>query len=31
VLKTGWKDGRYTEVLDGLREGERVLIGAPPA
>jgi multidrug efflux pump subunit AcrA (membrane-fusion protein) len=31
VVKTGWKDGRYTEVLDGLREGERVLIGAPPA
>lgn len=31
VLKTGWKDSRYTEVLDGLREGERVLAGAPPA
>lgn len=31
VLKTGWKDSRYTEVLDGLREGERVLVGAPPA
>jgi len=31
VLRTGWKDSRYTEVLDGLREGERVLVGVPPA
>jgi multidrug efflux pump subunit AcrA (membrane-fusion protein) len=30
VLRTGWKDSRYTEVIDGLREGERVLVGAPP-
>jgi len=30
VVKTGWKDSGYTEVLGGLREGERVLVGALP-
>jgi multidrug efflux pump subunit AcrA (membrane-fusion protein) len=25
--KTGWKDSSYTEVLSGLNEGERVVIG----
>lgn len=26
-VKTGWKDKTYTEVLGGLREGERVVVG----
>jgi macrolide-specific efflux system membrane fusion protein len=26
-VKTGWKDSAYTEVLSGLQEGERVIIG----
>jgi multidrug efflux pump subunit AcrA (membrane-fusion protein) len=37
-VKTGWKDRTYTEVLGGLKEGERVVVGevenlvfAPPA
>ncbi|MBM4328758.1 MAG: efflux RND transporter periplasmic adaptor subunit [Deltaproteobacteria bacterium] len=25
---TGWKDSSYTEILDGLREGESVVVGA---
>jgi RND family efflux transporter MFP subunit len=29
-VKTGWRDSGYTEVLSGLREGERVLLGAVP-
>ena len=32
VVRTGWRDGGFTEILDGLAEGERVLTGeAPPA
>jgi macrolide-specific efflux system membrane fusion protein len=27
AVKTGWKDKTYTEVLSGLREGERVVVG----
>jgi multidrug efflux pump subunit AcrA (membrane-fusion protein) len=26
-VKTGWKDRTYTEVLGGLKEGERVAVG----
>jgi len=26
-VKTGWKDKNYTEVLSGLKEGERVVVG----
>jgi macrolide-specific efflux system membrane fusion protein len=26
-IKTGWKDKTYTEVLGGLKEGERVVVG----
>ena len=26
-IKTGWKDKSYTEVLSGLKEGERVVMG----
>jgi multidrug efflux pump subunit AcrA (membrane-fusion protein) len=29
-VKTGWKDSDYTEILSGLKEGERVLIGEAP-
>jgi RND family efflux transporter MFP subunit len=27
AVKTGWKDKSYTEVLSGLKEGERVVVG----
>jgi multidrug efflux pump subunit AcrA (membrane-fusion protein) len=26
-VKTGWKDKTYTEILSGLREGDRVVVG----
>jgi RND family efflux transporter MFP subunit len=26
-VKTGWKDKSYTEILSGLKEGDRVLVG----
>jgi len=26
-VKTGWKDKTYTEVLSGLKEGERAVVG----
>jgi multidrug efflux pump subunit AcrA (membrane-fusion protein) len=26
-VKTGWKDKTYTEILSGLREGDRVIVG----
>jgi len=26
-VKTGWKDKTYTEILSGLKEGERVIVG----
>jgi HlyD family secretion protein len=26
-VKTGWKDKAYTEVLSGLKEGERIVLG----
>jgi RND family efflux transporter MFP subunit len=26
-VKTGWKDKTYTEVLSGLKDGERVVVG----
>ena len=29
-VKTGWKDSSYTEVLSGLNEGERVVVGEIP-
>lgn len=28
VIKIGWKDKTYTEVLSGLKQGERVIVGA---
>lgn len=27
TIKTGWKDGQYTEVLEGVREGDLVITG----
>lgn len=27
TIKTGWKDSHYTEVLDGVREGDQVITG----
>jgi len=27
AIKTGWKDKQFTEVLSGLKEGERVVVG----
>ena len=27
AVKTGWKDGSYTEILEGLKEGELVITG----
>ena len=27
AIKTGWKDSNYTEVFEGLREGEQVVTG----
>ncbi len=29
-VNTGWKDGSYTEILDGLREGNVVVVGDIP-
>ena len=26
VIKTGWKDSNYTEIIEGLNEGDRVII-----
>ncbi len=26
-IRTGWRDRSYTEVVNGLREGERVIVG----
>ena len=26
-VKVGWKDKRYTEIMEGLKEGEKVVIG----
>jgi multidrug efflux pump subunit AcrA (membrane-fusion protein) len=31
VVTTGWKDAGFTEVVRGVREGERVLIGELPS
>ena len=30
-IKVGWKDGPYLEVVSGLKEGETVLLEAPPS
>jgi HlyD family secretion protein len=30
-VRTGWKDDKYVEISDGLRDGERVLVSALPA
>ncbi len=30
VVTIGWRDKTYIEILNGLREGERVLMGEPP-
>ena len=30
VVKTGWKDSDYTEILSGLKQDERVLVGDAP-
>jgi RND family efflux transporter MFP subunit len=29
-VKTGWKDSDYTEILSGLKENERVVVGEVP-
>jgi len=31
TVRTGWRDERYVEILDGLREGERVATSEWPA
>jgi RND family efflux transporter MFP subunit len=30
TIRTGWKDNDYTEIVSGLREGERVVVGDIP-
>lgn len=30
VVRTGWRDGGFTEIVGGLDESERVLVGAVP-
>jgi len=30
IVTTGWKDTSYTEVMEGLQEGERVVVGDLP-
>jgi multidrug efflux pump subunit AcrA (membrane-fusion protein) len=30
IIKTGWKDAEWIEVLSGLNEGERVVIKNAP-
>jgi RND family efflux transporter MFP subunit len=30
-VKVGWRDGQWVEVVDGLVEGQTVLLGPPPA
>ena len=30
LVKTGWKDSDYTEILSGLKEGDRVIVGDIP-
>ena len=27
TIKTGWKDGSYTEIIEGLKEGDIVITG----
>jgi hypothetical protein len=27
AIKTGWKDSGYTEVIEGVREGDLVIVG----
>jgi macrolide-specific efflux system membrane fusion protein len=27
AIKTGWKDGSYTEIIEGLKEGDKVVTG----
>lgn len=29
-VRVGWRDGPWAEILDGVREGERVLLDPPP-
>jgi multidrug efflux pump subunit AcrA (membrane-fusion protein) len=31
TVTTGWRDKTYTEILSGVQEGERVLLGEPTA
>jgi multidrug efflux pump subunit AcrA (membrane-fusion protein) len=30
-VRVGWRDGPWIEIIDGVREGERVLLDPPPA
>lgn len=30
TIRTGWKDSDYTEIVSGVREGDRVLVGDLP-
>jgi multidrug efflux pump subunit AcrA (membrane-fusion protein) len=30
-VRTGGRDDTHVEIVDGLREGERVLVAPPPA
>jgi len=30
-VRVGWRDGPWIEIVDGVREGERVLLDPPPA
>ena len=27
AVKTGWKDSAYTEIIEGLKEGDKVVTG----
>ncbi len=31
VVRVGWRDGPWAEIVDGLAEGERVLLDPPAA
>jgi macrolide-specific efflux system membrane fusion protein len=29
VIRTGWKDSNYTEIIDGVKEGDLIITGEP--
>jgi multidrug efflux pump subunit AcrA (membrane-fusion protein) len=30
-VRVGWRDGPWAEITEGLADGERILMNAPPA